>query len=139
MWGHTNGHFTWVSRNTTGMYGNVNVSTATSTTENATTPPSSSSGLSGFFVGVDGNLAENATNPAVRLSGCDPSSGVGDAYVVHEPAAELSGIYDKTINGVPVGKVVVIARPDGSFIMASTKSDQLEELKLRLDGLVGST
>jgi hypothetical protein len=138
MWGHTNGHFTWVSRNTTGMYGNVGSTTTSVAPSEASPPPSSSGGFPGFFVGVDNQPAENATNPAVRLSGSN-SGGVGDAYVVHEPAAELSGIYDKTINGVSAGKVVVIARPDGSFIMASTKSDQLEELKLRLDGLVGST
>jgi hypothetical protein len=48
-------------------------------------------------------------------------------------------VYGKTINGVAAGKVVVIYNEsDESFIMASTKSNDLEEIKLKFEALTGN-
>ena len=48
----------------------------------------------------------------------------------------LSGIYNRTINGVGTGKVVVLHDPrDNSFIMASSKDDDIELLKMQFSAL----
>ena len=48
----------------------------------------------------------------------------------------LSGIYSRTINGASSGKVVVLHDPrDDSFIMASSKDDDIELLKMQFSAL----
>ena len=46
----------------------------------------------------------------------------------------LTGIYNKTINGAPAGKSVIIVSGD-SFIMTTSKDDQIEILTSRFDAL----
>ena len=63
-------------------------------------------------------------------------SGVVFAWVTRgalEPP--LSGIYEKTINGVFDSHVVIDVHPDDSFTMASTHDNELLLLKQRLDAL----
>ena len=63
-------------------------------------------------------------------------AGVVYAWVVRgalEPP--LSGIYQKTINGVFDSHVVVDVHPDDSFTMAATHDSDLINLKQRLDAL----
>ena len=63
-------------------------------------------------------------------------SGVVFAWVTRgalEPP--LSGIYEKTINGVFDSHVVIDVHPDNSFTMASTHDNELLLLKQRLDAL----
>ena len=93
----------------------------------------------GTFVDVDGLPANGNAVAGVSQAGQIVSSGVVDAYVVDMPArAKLSGVYDKTINGVASGKVIIIySETDSSFVMCSTKSNELEEIKLKFQALVG--
>ena len=63
-------------------------------------------------------------------------SGVVFAWVTRgalEPP--LSGIYEKSINGIFDSHVVIDVHPDNSFTMASTHDNDLIELKRRLDAL----
>ena len=63
-------------------------------------------------------------------------SGVVFAWVTRgalEPP--LSGIYEKSINGVFDSHVVIDVHPDNSFTMASTHDNELIALKQRLDAL----
>ena len=63
-------------------------------------------------------------------------AGVAFAWVVRgalEPP--LSGIYQKTINGIFDSHVVVDVHPDDSFTMAATHDSDLIILKQRLDAL----
>ena len=63
-------------------------------------------------------------------------SGVVFAWVTRgalEPP--LSGIYQKSINGVFDSHVVIDVHPDNSFTMASTHDNELIALKQRLDAL----
>jgi hypothetical protein len=97
----------------------------------------------GTFVDVDG-LPANSDSVVCGVVASDSSvtsSGVVQAYVVDTgAAASLSGIYQKTINGINAGKVVLIYDSvDRSFIMASTKSSEFDDLKNRLDALTGPT
>ena len=94
---------------------------------------------SGTFVDADGLPANGSAVAGIAQAGQIVSSGIVDAYVLDvAPRAKLSGVYDKTINGTPAGKVVVIYNDaDSSFIMASTKSNELEEIKLKFEALVG--
>ena len=94
----------------------------------------------GTFVDVDGLPANGSPVAGIAQAGQIVSSGVVDAYVVDMPArAKLSGVYDKTINGTAAGKVIIIYNElDNSFIMASTKSNELESLKLQFESLTGS-
>ena len=95
----------------------------------------------GTFVDADGLPANNESVVCgvVASDSSITSSGVVQAYVMDTgAAASLSGIYQKTINGINVGKVVLIYDSvDRSFIMASTKSSELVGLKNRLDALTG--
>ena len=94
----------------------------------------------GTFVDADGLPANGSAVAGIAQAGQIVSSGIVNAYVIDvPPRAKLSGIYSRTINGVTSGKVVVIYNEDSaSFVMASTKSNELEEIKLRFDALVGS-
>ena len=94
----------------------------------------------GTFVDADGLPANGSVVCGVVASDSSiKSSGVVQAYVMDTgAAASLSGIYQKTINGINAGKVVLIYdEADRSFIMASTKSNELVALKNRLDALTG--
>ena len=71
--------------------------------------------------------------------------GVAHAWIVSGVTRKLalSGIYEKTINGVPSGKTVVIVtetKPDGKtpFILAKTVDDEVAILTARLNALTGS-
>ena len=63
--------------------------------------------------------------------------GVVLAWVVKPIATvlPLSGLYTHTQNGVSLGAVVVNYNDDASFTFAPTTSDDLDELKRRLDEL----
>ena len=92
---------------------------------------------SGLFVDAD-NLPANGDVPSgVAQNGRVVTSGIVQAYVLDiDPIANLSGTYTKTINGIPAGKVVLIYNRDTKgFIMSSTKSNELELLRDRLDAL----
>jgi hypothetical protein len=101
-------------------------------------PPSTAD--TGTFVDVDGLPANGSPVAGIAQAGQIVSSGIVDAYVLDvPPRAKLSGVYGKTINGVAAGKVVVIYNEsDESFIMASTKSNDLEEIKLKFEALTGN-
>ena len=137
MWVHKNGRFTWEP-----FIVHDVASTGTSVPSVAEPEPSPSPSPSPvdpvdkLFVNVAGTPAQRS-EPAVgvRNDNALVHSGVVHAFVVHEPRAELSGIYQRTINGAPAAPVVIIHRQDNSFIMAQTKSHELDELKARLDGL----
>ena len=63
-------------------------------------------------------------------------AGVAFAWVTRgalEPP--LSGIYEKSINGVFDSHVVIDVHPDDSFTMAATHDNELIHLKQRLDAL----
>jgi hypothetical protein len=94
----------------------------------------------GTFVDVDGLPANGSPVAGIAQAGQIVSSGIVDAYVLDvPPRAKLSGVYDRTINGVASGKVVVIYNEqDESFIMASTKSNELEEIRLKFEALTGN-
>ena len=94
----------------------------------------------GTFVDADGLPANGSPVAGIAQTGQIVSSGVVDAYVLDiPPKAKLSGVYDRTINGVASGKMIIIYNEsDASFIMCSTKSNELEEIKLRFEALVGS-
>ena len=67
-------------------------------------------------------------------------AGVVFAWVVpgdHKPP--LSGIYEKTVNGVAEAKVVIDVLPDNSFVMSQTNDSDLQTLTSRFDALVGKT
>ena len=51
----------------------------------------------------------------------------------------LSGIYEKTVNGVFAGNVVIDVHPDRSFTMAQTHDDDLKQLRQRFDALTTAT
>jgi hypothetical protein len=95
---------------------------------------------SGTFVDADGLPANGSAVAGIAQAGQIVSSGIVDAYVLDvAPRAKLSGVYDKTINGTAAGKVIIIYNElDNSFIMASTKSNELESLKLQFEALTGS-
>ena len=64
-------------------------------------------------------------------------AGVSYAWVVlgdHRPP--LSGIYQKTINGVPEADVVIDVLPDNSFVMSQTHDSDLQTLINRFNALV---
>ena len=64
---------------------------------------------------------------------------VGMAWVIDEPRElPLSGIYQRTVNGLADGQVVVIVGKDNSFVMARTKDDDVEILRDRFNALVSS-
>ena len=116
--------------------------TVSSSTAHAHTTATSTADV-GTFVDADGLPANNESVVCgvVASDGSVTSSGVVQAYVMDTgAAASLSGIYQKTINGIAAGKVVLIYDDqDRSFIMASTKSSELVSLKNRLDALTGPT
>ena len=63
-------------------------------------------------------------------------AGVVFAWIVRgalEPP--LSGIYEKSINGLFDSHVVIDVHPDNSFTMAATHDSELVNLKQRLDAL----
>jgi hypothetical protein len=93
----------------------------------------------GTFVDVDGLPANGSPVAGIAQAGQIVSSGIVDAYVLDvPPKAKLSGVYDRTINGVASGKVIIIySETDSSFVMCSTKSNELEEIKLKFEALVG--
>ena len=111
--------------------------TVSSSTAHAHTTATSTADV-GTFVDADGLPANGSVVCGVVASDSSiKSSGVVQAYVVDTgAAASLSGIYQKTINGINAGKVVLIYDSvDRSFIMASTKSSEILDLKNRLDAL----
>ena len=88
------------------------------------------------FVDVNGTPANGNPVAGISQNGKIVSHGIVEAYVCDmEPVARLSGIYDKTINGVAAGKVVISVDESGTFVMSQTKSSQLESLQARLDSL----
>lgn len=67
-------------------------------------------------------------------------SGVVYAWVCRGPVTPpLSGIYEKTINGVFAGNVVIDVHPDNSFTMCQTHDDELSRLRQRFDALTTTT
>ena len=65
---------------------------------------------------------------------------VGMAWVIDEPRElPLSGIYQRTVNGVADGQVVVIVGKDNSFVMARTNDDEVKTLRERFNALVSSS
>ena len=102
----------------------------------------------GEFVQYAGGEAIAATPQSICIGVCETNRtvvrGVTNAWVVTSSRKlALSGIYDKTINGVPSGKTVVIiteTKPDGKtpFILAKTVDDEVSTLTARMDALTGS-
>jgi hypothetical protein len=145
MWSMQNGKFVYqdVPRHSRAMDHYVATSVVSSHTHTASSHVHAVGGTTsdtGTFVDSDGLPANGSPVAGIAQAGQIVSSGVVDAYVLDvAPRAKLSGVYDKTINGVAAGKVVVIYNEaDASFIMASTKSNELEEIKLKFEALVGS-
>jgi len=137
MWQLKNGRF--IFQRATNVPSSFSSVANFSTTSQAPQAPQISAD-SGTFVDADNNPANETLAVGVAQSGAVVSSGVTRAYVVDAlPRARLSGIYNKTVNGIPAGKVVLMYDPvDHSFVMASTKSDELGSLKARLDALTTS-
>ena len=96
---------------------------------------------SGTFVDCDGLPANGDVVAGVASGGQIIYTGVVDAYVVDTtPIAHLSGVYRKTINGLDAGQVVLTYdRFQKSFVLASTKSDELAFLRDRLNALTGDS
>jgi len=136
MWQLKNGRFTFQQQanvpSTISVRSTVASATTTQNDQQQTTIADT-----GTFVDVDSNPANETLAVGVAQSGVVVSSGVTTAYVIDAlPKPRLSGIYTKTVNGIPAGKVVLLYdENDHSFIMASTKSNEVDALKARLDAL----
>ena len=132
MWGITQGHkFEYIPYRPSVARSRSN--TIVSTTTYAET---NTSAQNCTFVDVNGQPANDNPVAGIAQNGVIVSHGIVSAYVVDmSPVARLNGIYDKTINGVAVGKVVIDVDESGSFVMSETKSSQLQNLQDRLDAL----
>ena len=105
---------------------------AAQTTEITTTADS------GTFVDANGLPANSDVAVGVAQSGRVVLNSITQAYVVDDTASlcNLSGVYQKTINGIPAGQIVLsYDKESRSFVMASTRSNELEKLRDRLDAL----
>ena len=68
-----------------------------------------------------------------------PSERYGLVWMIEQPRTlPISGIYDRHVNGVFDCKVVVLTQ-ENSFVFARTRDSTIEQLKARLDELVGSS
>ncbi len=135
MWKHINGKFVFHQR----AYSNAATGSAPSQQpqQQQTTPTTTAD--SGTFVDANNFPANGDVAVGVAQNGHVVYNGVVQAYVVDmDPIANLSGTYTKTINGVPHGQVVLMYdRDTRGFVMCSTKSNELDLLRNRLDALTG--
>ena len=132
MWKFMNGKFTYLPRVQSASV----VSTPTTTTT-TTTPANQTSADSGTFVDADGLPSNGDVVAGVAQNGQIVSHGITDVWVVDTtPIADLSGVYKKFVNGMNQGMVVLnYDDRDRSFTIASTKSNEIDFLKARLDAL----
>ena len=133
MWKHIGGRFVYEQRANPRTFSVVSTAAPTVTT----TPQPTTAADNGTFVDADNQPANGDVAVGVSNDGQVLTSGVVRAYVLDgNPIAQLSGIYAKTVNGVPDGHVVLtFDRTTKSFVIASTKSNELERLRDRLDAL----
>ena len=136
MWKHLDGKFVFHQR---AYSNNIPNSSAVNTTQTQQTTTPTTTADSGTFVDADNLPANGDVAVGVAQSGRVVYSGVVQAYVVDmDPIANLSGTYTKTINGVGAGQVVLMYNRDTrGFVMCSTKSNELDLLRDRLDALTG--
>ena len=138
MWKHINGKFVFHQRAYSNIPNTPTVSAVNTTQTQQTTTPTTAAD-SGTFVDANNFPANGDVAVGVAQNGRVVHAGVVQAYVVDmDPIANLSGTYTKTINGVGAGQVVLMHNRDTrGFVMCSTKSNELDLLRDRLDALTG--
>ena len=155
-WNYVNGNFL----PTTNLARPTPLSAATTTTSPASVTTSSSTHShvdldKHFFAQIKDFVAENAvleraTENSEHVMGVVTTSSLDEVTVVHSGITyawvtlgpvtpPLSGIYEKLINGVFAGNVVIDVHGDRSFTMCQTHDDDLTQLRQRFDALTTTT
>ena len=131
MWKHVDNRFVYESRTSSRAFSNFAALQPQQQQQPQQQPQQQTTADSGTFVDADGLPANGDVVAGVAQGGQIVSSGITQAYVIDSSVrlANLAGVYDRTINGISAGKVVLqYEKASKSFVMASTKSSELETL-----------
>ena len=153
-WNYVNGNFL-PTTNLARVNTNVSRTSTTSTSSRSTSIHAHDNLDKHYFAQIKDFVAENAvlekaTVSSEHVMGVVTTSSVDQVTVVHSGITyawvtlgpvtpPLSGIYEKLINGVFAGNVVIDVHSDNSFTMCQTHDDDLTQLRRRFDALTTET